>query len=855
MATRIAATDGPGAAGTGRSGPLRPEAAASMLRPGGAGWREPARPRGKGAGWEKPARLALALGVAALGVAVAPAVAQPAAEGTRAVAREAAAAVPDAPETYRAVLDRYCVACHNERTLTANLALDAVDIAHVGDAAELWEKVLEKLRTRAMPPPRRPRPADETYDLFAGWLETELDGAAAARPNPGRPTIHRLNRLEYRNAVRDLLGLTVEVGTMLPADDLAYGFDNNADILTIAPGMLERYMSAARRIGRLAVGDPGIEPDVARYPVSTLLVQRDRMSEEMPFGSRGGAAVTHHFPLDGEYVVRLTLLGNGGRREPQEIDVRIDGVRAALLPAGQGRGGATRGMPTGDDALAVRIPVRAGNRVVSVSFLKRTGVTEGVAPERLPPWTFSTGRGYVEPMALDSVEIEGPYRPQPAGPAARGAGPAASRGRIFTCRPASGDDEAACANEILATLARRAFRRPVTGADLDVLHAFYREGRRAGGFEAGIQRAIESLLVDPEFLFRIERDPVGAAPGSPYRLSDVELASRLSFFLWSSIPDDELLDVAGAGRLRDPAVLERQVRRMLADERSRVLVGSFAAQWLHLRRMRTVTPDVLAFPGFDENLRAALVRETELFVASQIREDRSVVELLTADYTFVNERLARHYGIPGVYGSRFRRVPLGDGARRGLLGHGSILTVTSLATRTSPVVRGKWVLENILGTPPPPPPPDVPDLPEGEDGEAPRSMRARLEAHRANPVCSACHARMDPLGFALEHFDAVGKWREAEGGVPIDASGALPDGTTFDGLPGLRGVLLERRDEFVTTVAEKLLTYALGRGIEHYDRPAIRAIVRGAASDGHRWSSLVLGVARSLPFQMRRAES
>ena len=830
MATRIAGTDRPGRAGAGRT-----------LRLGVA----------------VVSRLVLPLGVAAtLGAgAVSSAAAQPVAEGARATAREAPPTAPDGPETYRAVLDRYCVACHNERTLTANLALDTVDIVHIGAAVEVWEKVLEKLRTRAMPPPRRPRPADETYDRFAGWLEAELDGAAAARPDPGRPTIHRLNRLEYANAVRDLLGLTVDVDAMLPADDLAYGFDNNADILTIAPGMLERYMSAARRIGRLAVGDSAIDADVVRYPVSSLLVQRDRMSEEMPFGSRGGAAVTHHFPLDGEYVVRLTLLGNRGRREPQEIDVRMDGVRAALLRAGQGvRGGATRGMPTGDDSLAVRVPVRAGTRVVSVSFLKRTGVPEGVAPERLPLWTFSTGRGYVEPMALESVEIEGPYRPRSRS-GGRGTGPAVSRERIFTCRPAEPEDEEACANAILTTLARRAFRRPVTAGDLEVLDSFYREGRRAGGFEGGIQRAIESLLVDPEFLFRIERDPEDAAPGSPYRLSDVELASRLSFFLWSSIPDDELLDLAEADRLRDPDVLEQQVRRMLADERSRVLVGSFAAQWLHLRRMRTVTPDVLAFPGFDDNLRDALVRETELFVETQIREDRSVVELLTADYTFVNERLARHYGMQGVYGSRFRRVPLGDGARRGLLGHGSILTVTSLATRTSPVVRGKWVLENILGTPPPPPPPDVPDLPEREAGEAPRSMRARLEAHRANPVCSACHARMDPLGFALEHFDAVGKWRDAESGVPVDASGALPDGTTFDGLPGLRDVLLARQDEFVTTVAEKLLTYALGRGIEHYDRPAIRAIVRDAAADGHRWSALVLGVARSLPFQMRRAES
>ena len=803
------------------------------------------------------ARLALVLGVtAALGAAaVSPVGAQPAEPHPAALGP--APVAPDTPEVYRAVLDRYCVGCHNERTRTGNLTLDSVDVARVGDAAEVWEKVLEKLRTRAMPPPRRPRPAEEAYDRFAAWLETGLDRAAADRPNPGRPTIHRLNRLEYANAVRDLLGLTVDVGTMLPADDLAYGFDNNADILTIAPGMLERYMSAARNIGRLAVGDPAIEPDVVRYPVSSLLVQRERMSEETPFGSRGGAAITHHFPLDGEYVLRVALQGNGGRLEPQEIDIRIDGVRAALLGgrAARAAGGRTRGMPGGDDSLAVRVPIRAGTRVVSVSFVRRTGVTEGVAPDRLPVWTFSTGRGYVQRMALESVQIEGPYRSEPAAFAARGTGETSSRRRIFTCRPGGRGDEAACAGEILAALARRAFRRPVTADDLDVLHAFYEEGRRAGTFETGIQRGIESLLVDPEFLFRIERDPLHTAPGAAYALSDIELASRLSFFLWSSVPDEELLAAAEAGRLRDPAALERQVRRMLADERARVLVDSFAAQWLHLRRMRTVTPDVQAFPAFDDNLRAALVQETELFVESQIREDRSVVELLTADYTFVNERLARHYGMAGVYGSRFRRVPLGGGARRGLLGHGSILTVTSLATRTSPVVRGKWVLENILGTPPPPPPPDVPDLPEREAGEAPRSMRARLEAHRANPVCSACHARMDPLGFALEHFDAVGKWRGAEGGVPIDASGALPDGTTFDGLPGLRDVLLERQGEFVTTVAEKLLTYALGRGLEHYDRPAVRAIVRDAAADGYRWSSLVLGVARSLPFQMRRAES
>ena len=764
--------------------------------------------------------------------------------------------------TARVILDRYCVTCHNERLRTGNLALDTVNVDHVGDDADVWEKVLQKLQTQAMPPPGRPRPDQAAHDGFASWLERALDRAAAADPNPGRPTIHRLNRLEYTNAIRDLLDLEIDPQALLPSDDLAYGFDNNADILTVAPGLLERYMSAARKISRLAVGDPSIEPDVVRYAMSSLQVQDDRMSEELPFGSRGGTAIRHHFPLDGEYVLRIRLQRTGtgtirGRREPQEIDVRLDGVRLALLPVG--RWPADRGSEAapraenGDDALVVRVPVSAGTRVVSVSFSKRTSVTEGVAPSRLPIWTFGTGRGFVEKTALDSVQIEGPYTPDTIGRSPQGAGETASRRRIFVCRPISRDDEESCATEILTTLARRAFRRPVTDDDLQVLRGFYHAGRRAGSFDAGIQRALELMLVDPEFLFRLERDPADVAPATAYRLSDVELASRLSFFLWGSIPDDELLDVAAAGRLGDPAVLDQQVRRMLADARSSVLVSSFAAQWLHLRRLRSVTPDVNAFPAFDDNLRQALVRETELFLESQLRDDRSVVDLLTADYTFVNERLARHYGIPNVYGSRFRRVTWRDERRRGLLGQGSILTVTSLATRTSPVVRGKWILENILGTPPPPPPPDVPPLPERTDSGTVTSMRERMEAHRANPVCASCHTRMDPLGFALEHFDAVGKWREMEADTPIDASGTLPDGTAFDGLSELRAVLVARGGEFVTTVTDKLLTYALGRGVEYYDRPAIRAIVREAERSDYRWSSLILGIARSQPFQMRRS--
>ena len=801
---------------------------------------------------------ALVFGAIFLGAAGTPAEPAGAAGRPAAAAAEPAAGQAAAgPAAYRAVLDRYCVACHNRRTLAGSLALDDVDLQQVGRRAELWEKVLQKLHTRAMPPQGRPRPEPAVYDAFGAWLEQSLDRWAADHPNPGRPAIHRLNRLEYANAVRDLLHLDVDAQTLLPADDLAYGFDNNAAILTVAPGLLSRYMSAARTVSRLAVGDASIEADVVRYPVSPLLVQDGRMSEDLPFGSRGGAAARHHFPRDGDYVLRIELRQNRGRNEPQEIDVRVDGERIALLRAGRWPDDAPAGSPgaaAAEEGLVVRFPARAGTRLVSVSFTGRTMAPEGVAPARLPLWTFSTGRGYVEPMALDGFRIEGPYD----GPETAGA-PATdtpSRRRIFVCEPAGAAEEEACAAQIVETLARRAFHRPTTGEDLQDLLAFYREGRAAGDFRGGIRRALESILVDPEFLFRIERDPPGAASATAYRLSDVELAARISFFLWASIPDDELLEAAAAGRLRDADVLEAQVRRMLADERAGTLVGSFAAQWLHLRRMRTVAPDVNAFPAFDENLRDALIHETELFVGSQLRDDRSVVELLTADYTFVNERLARHYGIPDVYGSRFRRVRWSDERRRGLLGQGSILTVTSLATRTSPVVRGKWILENVLGTPPPPPPPDVPELEEGSGSGEATSLRARLEAHRANPVCSNCHARMDPLGFALENFDAVGQWRETDaGGAPIDTAGVLPDGAVFDGLPALRDVLHGRRDEFVATVTEKLLIYALGRGIEPHDRPAIRAIVREAAQDDYRWSSIILGITRSLPFQMRRSES
>ena len=764
----------------------------------------------------------------------------------------ASAQSPDTAE-YRAVLDQYCIACHNARTMAGGLSLAELELDLSGSNAQVWEKVLQKLQTRSMPPARRPRPGEAVYAGFTRWLELGLDAAAAERLNPGRPTLHRLNRQEYANAIRDLFGLEIDVETLLPADDMAFGFDNNADILTVSPGLLERYMSAARRVARLAVEASEIERDVVVYEVSHLAHQDSRMSEDLPFGSRGGTAVRHHFPLDAEYRLKVTLAGRV--REPQIVDVRLDGARVAAVPVGDwpdGRAPATTGSGMLEDgAIVVRLPIAAGNHLVSASFLRRAPANEGVAPARLPLWTFSTGSG--SPLALETLAVEGPFQPD-AVPAQAGVA-RSPRDRLVHCRPTSAADEATCADEILGRLARRALRRSVSDDDLVALRAFFAEGRQRGSFHAGIQRALELLLVDPEFLFRLERDPNGLPPGTPYRLSDFELASRLSFFLWSSLPDDELLEAAEAGRLGDSVELEAQVRRMLADERATTLVSSFASQWLQLRRMQSVAPDVNAFPEFDETLREALIRETELLFADQLRADRSVVELLTADYSFLNERLAVHYGIPGVYGSRFRRVAFDDDRRRGLLGQGSILTVTSHATRTSPVVRGKWVLENILGAPPPAPPPDVPPLPERDDADEPVSMRARMEAHRANPVCSACHAQMDPLGFALEQFDAVGKYREEEGGVPVDPSGTMPDGAEFDGLSDLRAILFERRDEFVATVTEKLLTYALGRGVEYYDRPALRAIVREAEADDYRWSSLIVAITKSLPFQMRSTES
>ena len=774
----------------------------------------------------------------------------------------------------RTVLDRYCVTCHNTRLRTAGLALDTMDPARVGDHAAAWEKVVRKLRTGAMPPAGRPRPDRAAYAAVASTLETALDRAADAAPNPGRTTVHRLNRREYANAVRDLLALEIDGAALLPADNADLGFDNMADILSVSPALLDRYIFAARKISRLAVGDPTIEPTTEIYAVPSMRFQDRRMSDDLPFGSRGGIAIRHNFPLDGEYHVRIRLRRQlydyvRGLQNRQQIEVRLDGERVAAFTIGGAPGtppprtfaGAVLGDRAweeyalhADDNLEVRITARAGPRVLGVSFVQGRSERDGVLQPRATGKVLAIAERWSSPSeapeaAVDQVGIAGPFN-------ATGSGETPSRRRLFVCEPAAGAEEA-CAREILSTVARRAWRRPVTSRDLDTLLAFYETGRRAGGFETGIQRSLESILVDPEFLFRIEREPPGAAPGTLHPISDLELASRLSFFLWSSIPDDELLDAAAGGALRDPDVLEGQVRRMLADARAHALVDGFALQWLALRTLPSVVPTPELFPEWDDNLRESFRRETALFVASQIRGNRSLLDLVRADYTFVNERLARHYGIPNVYGSRFRRVTFSDDdVRGGLLGHGSILTVTSYPTRTSPVLRGHWLLEHLLGAPPPPPPPDVPDLPDRGEGGRPASVRERLEQHRDNPVCAACHAPMDPLGFALEHFDAIGKWRATgEGGDPIDASGVFPDGTAFQGLAGLKAVLLSRRAQFVQTVTEKLATYALGRRLEHYDMPAVRRIMRGAASGDYRWSDVVLGIVESTPFQMRRSES
>ena len=760
-----------------------------------------------------------------------------------------------------ALLERYCVTCHNDRLRTAGLTLETLDAGDPGGAAATWEKVVLKLRAGMMPPAGRPRPDQATYDSLAAFLEAGLDSAAAADPEPGRSdALRRLNATEYAHAVRDLLDLEVDVADLLPADDSSAGFDN-VGLGGLDPGRMERYLGAAQKISRLAVGAPVRSPVADTFIVPSDLNQ-DGHVDGLPFGTRGGATFRYNFPVDAEYEVRVELGKSwnsnrvGGLRAPHEVVITLDGEPVRVLTVTPRPRGGAGGLDLyqqpdrpADADLAVRIPIAAGPHAVGAAFVSQGSA---LVERRRQPFLkvhITVGGDQRTQPAIYSLTVTGPFH-------AAGPGDTPSRRRIFTCRPADGAGERACAEEILRTLARRAYRRPATPADLETLLRFYAEGRAASGFEAGIEMALRRLLVSPEFLFRIERDPQQADPGGAYRVTGLELASRLSFFLWSSLPDDELLAAAADGGLRDPDVLERQVRRMLADPRSAALVTNFAAQWLYLRNLPAVSPDFIVFPDFDETLRRALRRETELFVASILREDRSVLDLLNADYTFVNERLARHYGIPNVYGSHFRRIDLPPGSPRGgLLGQGSILAVTSYATRTSPVVRGKWILENLLGAPPPPPPANVPPLRE-EVSDAVLSMRERMAQHRRNPACASCHAIMDPVGLALENFDAIGRWRDrTEGFEALDVTGSFPDGTTFAGAAGLRQTLLDRSDQFVRTLAGKLLTYGLGRAVEHHDMPAVRAIEREAAGSGYRFSALVLGIVKSTPFQMRARKS
>ena len=761
-----------------------------------------------------------------------------------------------------AVIGKYCGTCHNAKLQTAGLVLDPTTLNNVPAGAERWEKVIRKLRANTMPPPGLPRPDAATYDALAGYLETELDRAAAAKPNPGKlPSLHRLSRTEYQNAVRDLLAVEslpkeMDYSLLLPPDNSNSGFDNIADLLFVSPTAMESYLGAAEKISRLAVGDPAAPPMVNIYRVPDEQPQNVRV-DELPFGTRGGLAVRSYFPADGEYRIKVTFVGRSEQQE--QVELTIDGERAqivtsAIRQAAKGAKKTANAAAKDDDddpdappALAgrrpieFRVPVKAGPRLIGVAFIEKDEVRD---EEVLRPRM----RGAGAEIGVGVVTLSGPYN-------AKGSGDTLSRQRIFVCRPASASDEEPCARRILATLERRAYRRPLTANDVETLMPFYTAGKSEGGFDLGIQRAIQRLLVSPQFLFRIERDPSTATPGTAHPVSDLELASRLSFFLWSSIPDDELLTLASQGKLRQTGVLEQQVSRMLADSRSTSLVSNFAEQWLYLRDIENKRPNEALFADFDESLRDAFRQETDLFLDSVLRGNHSVLDLLSANYTFVNERLAKHYGIPNVHGSDFRRVTFpADSPRGGLLGQGSILTITSYANRTSPVSRGKWVLENLLSAAPPPPPPDVPALKtEGKDTGKTLTMRDAMIQHRANPACAGCHSRMDPIGFAMENFDAIGRWRDQDAGSPIDASGVFPGGEKFDGMAGLKAALLSHPEEFVSTITEKLMMYGVGRNVQYYDRPAIRTIIRQAARNNYTFASLVLGVVESAPFQMREA--
>jgi Protein of unknown function (DUF1592)/Protein of unknown function (DUF1588)/Protein of unknown function (DUF1587)/Protein of unknown function (DUF1585)/Protein of unknown function (DUF1595)/Planctomycete cytochrome C len=743
----------------------------------------------------------------------------------KASSQDQAASQNPAPE--RALINQYCLGCHNEKTKTAELMLDKLDIDHPGDHAEKWEKVVRKVRAGMMPPSGMPRPDRSVLDAFAAKIEAGLDRTAAANPNPGWTGLHRLNRTEYTNSIRDLLALDIDASTLLPADDSSEGFDNIADALAISPALIERYAAAAIKISRLAVGNPLVASSTVTYRAPSDFSQRDHV-EGMPLGTHGGMQVRHTFPVDAQYTIQIRArgggssgggLGTGGGRgagpSGEQLEVMLNGERVQLVGANGG---------------SIKLNIKAGPQTIAAALVRRG------PPGGDEIWQAPLGSG-----AVSSIAITGPANPT-------GSGDTPSRRKIFTCTPASPAEESACAKQIITTLARRAYRQPPAGADLDTLLSFYQTARNSGSFENGVEQALARVLMDPRFVFRFEREPANLKAGAAYHVTDLELASRLSFFLWSSIPDEELLQVAIQGKLHEPAVLEAQTRRMLADPKSSTLSTNFGGQWLFLRDLKAAKPESREF---NDNLRQAFRRETEMLLETILREDRSVLDLLNADYTFVDETLAKHYGIPNVRGSRFRRIQITDENRRGLLGQGSFLLVTSVATRTSPVARGKWILENMLGTAPPLPPPNVPALPEDEKAQQSYSLREKMEQHRKNPVCSSCHKIMDPIGFSLENFDLTGKWRSMDGGKPIDATSQLVDGTPLNGPVSLRQAILSRSDVFVRTMTEKLMTFGTGRGLKYYDMPAVRSIARDAARNNNRYSSIILGIVKSDPFQMK----
>ncbi len=748
-------------------------------------------------------------------------------------------------DAIRTFVSSYCVECHNSTTKTASLSLEASSLNDVSSNAETWEKVVRRLRVRQMPPAEALRPEESSYDTVIALLEEVLDREAVQHPRPGRvDTLRRLNRTEYQNALRDLLALDIDAAALLPADESSHGFDN-VTVGDLSPTLLNRYLLAAQKISRLAVGSVGDTPDGDTIRIRPDLTQEEHVNG-LPIGTRGGSIIPYTFPRDGEYEIQIRLARDRneeieGLHRSHELEILLDRTRVRLFTVSPPPGGTDFNSVDAD--LKTRVAVTAGPHQLGVTFVK---LPSSLLETKRQPLNshFNMHRHPRITPAIYQVSITGPFEPS-------GSGDSPSRRRIFVRVPKTPEDEPACAEEILNSLMRRAYRRSVDEKDLLTPMKFFREGQSTEGFDAGIELALTAILVNPNFLFRIEQDPDGLPPKTAYQISDIELASRLSFFLWSSLPDEELLNLAIRGELSQPEILERQTRRMLADARSQSLASNFAGQWLFLRNLESTTPDGRLFPDFDENLRQAFQSETELFFESVHHEDRSVLDLLRADYTFLNERLAKHYGIPHIYGSHFRRVHLDTASRRGgLLRHGSILTVTSYATRTSPVIRGHWILKNIIGAPPAPPPANVPAL-KDVTVSASLSVRDRLAEHRANVACASCHDLMDPLGFALENFDAVGRWREREGDQPIDASGRFSDGTEFSDVSGLEQGLLHRPGLFVSTMAEKLLTFAIGRGVESYDAPAIRRIVREARADNFRFSSLILGIVKSQPFRMR----